>query len=540
MSKMYDFLSGNVPGGLGLYLLLVLVLFLALHSASRSNELFTPRLFRRWFGAIWALITGGYLLLWFGNPPPAVYSRYATMFSVQQPGDAWLAYYFRDEISRQLKPGTSATNYFFPERWNLRAGVDCVQADEARCEALARSIPLNQVLRGRLLREEDQAVLVLSLMEFPAGGTRAEQSFAITPEDPRQSLPEMIRWVGRHFPLREQPMRPEPARKGLMLAKNAFFRADYAESQRLLKPLLQEDPANIDYRKWYFYNRIRQAAARKAEQPADPHRVTKTEWQLTLDEARKFLLGLAKTNFEQDALDPLLNNMIAESFIIEEYFNDAEEFLRIAFGEDPFSMEVLENMTLLHESRYRDLPFKDRMSLYQRILNICPLNERILEEYVDKLLLNVQVTDAQSKEIRERIHRLLAINPASVTALSLLGKFHSLNFDYDEALSAFRKADSLQPGRAQTQYNLGVTYYQLKDLERAETYFQKAVKLGDYLEAHLYLGAIYQERGEYEKALARFRYRVAHKQGDDDYYAVQAMKGIRECLEALNIEIPNQ
>lgn len=537
---MYDFLSGNVPGGFGLYLLLVLVLFLAMHSASRSNELFTPRLFRRWFGAVWAVITGGYLLLWFGNPPPAVYSRYSTMFSVQQPGDAWLAYYFRDEISRQLKPGTSATHYFFPERWHYRAGVDCVQADETRCEELARSIPLNRVLRGRLLREDDQTVLVLSLMEFPAGRTLAEKSFGVSPENPGQSLAEMIRWAGRHFPQRENRMLPEPARKAFVLARNAFYQADYAESLRLLKPLLQEDPADTDYRKWYFYNRIRQAAARKSEQPADPHRVTRTEWQLTLDEARKFLLGLAKTNFEQDALDPLLNNMIAESFIIDEYFNDAEEFLRIAFGEDPFSMEVLENMTLLHESRYRDLPFNDKMSLYQRILNICPLNERILEEYVDKLLLNVQVTDAQSKEIRERVHRLLTINPASVTALSLLGKFHSLNFDYAQALEAFRKADSLQPGRAQSQYNLGVTYYQLKDHDRAETYFQNAVKLGDYLEAHLYLGAIYKERGEYEKALAQFRYRVARKQGDDDYYAVQAMKGIRECLEALNIKVPNQ
>ena len=537
---MYDFLSGNVPGGLGLYVLLVLVLFLALHSASRSNELFTPRLFRRWFGAIWAVITGGYLLLWFGNPPPAVYSRYSTMFSVEQPGDAWLAYYFRDEVSRQLKPGTSATHYFFPERWNDRAGIDCVQDDEARCDTLARSIPLNQVLRGRLLHEDEQIVLVLSLMEFPAGHTRAERSFEISPGNPQQNLPDIIRWVGDHFPLREQPQRPEPARKAFVLARNAFYRSDYAESLRLLQPLLQDEPATEAYRKWYFYNRIRQAAARKAEQPADPHRVTKTEWQLTLDEARKFLLGLAKTNFEQDALDPLLNNMIAESFIIDEYFDDAEEFLRIAFGEDPYSMEVLENMTLLHESRYHGLPFKDKMSLYQRILNICPLNERILEEYVDKLLLNVQVTDAQSKEIQERIHRLLAIHPASVTALSLLGKFHSLNFDYDQALEAFRKADSLQPGRAQTQYNLGVTYYQLKDLDRAEQYFQNAVKLDDYLEAHLYLGAIYKERGEYEKALAQFRYRVARKQGDDDYYAVQAMKGIRECLEALNIEIPNQ
>ena len=54
------------------------------------------------------------------------------------------------------------------------------------------------------------------------------------------------------------------------------------------------------------------------------------------------------------------------------------------------------------------------------------------------------------------------------------------------------------------------------------------------------IGVIYKNRGEYEKALKKFRYRVAHKKDDDDYYAVQAMKGIRECLKALDIPIPNQ
>ena len=64
------------------------------------------------------------------------------------------------------------------------------------------------------------------------------------------------------------------------------------------------------------------------------------------------------------------------------------------------------------------------------------------------------------------------------------------------------------------------------------------MSLDNYLDAHLYLGVIFQERGQYEKALERFRYRVAHKTDEDDYYAQQAMKGIRECLDALKIPIP--
>ena len=181
----------------------------------------------------------------------------------------------------------------------------------------------------------------------------------------------------------------------------------------------------------------------------------------------------------------------------------------------------------------------DEDDLVARILNICPSNEAVLKKYIEKLLLNVQVTKAQSDEIKGRIDKALALNPASIVAWMLKGKYFNMNFDYEAALAAFQKADSLSPEDGVIQYNLGVTYFKMERPEEAEHYFQNAVKISDYLNAHLYLGAIYKDRGEYEKALERFRHRVANKEGDDDYYALQAMKGIRECLKALDIPIPN-
>ena len=43
-----------------------------------------------------------------------------------------------------------------------------------------------------------------------------------------------------------------------------------------------------------------------------------------------------------------------------------------------------------------------------------------------------------------------------------------------------------------------------------------------------------------KKALEQFRYRVAHKKGENDYYANEAMIGIRQCLAALKIPIPGE
>ncbi len=235
----------------------------------------------------------------------------------------------------------------------------------------------------------------------------------------------------------------------------------------------------------------------------------------------------------------IMSNMIAESFMLEELYGDAEQFLKIGFGENPYSLEILQNLTLLHPSRLKGLPLGDEDDLVARILNICPSNEAVLKKYIEKLLLNVQVTKAQSDEIKGRIDKALALNPASIVAWMLKGKYFNMNFDYEAALAAFQKADSLSPEDGVIQYNLGVTYFKMERPEEAEHYFQNAVKISDYLNAHLYLGAIYKDRGEYEKALERFRHRVANKEGDDDYYALQAMKGIRECLKALDIPIPN-
>jgi tetratricopeptide (TPR) repeat protein len=115
----------------------------------------------------------------------------------------------------------------------------------------------------------------------------------------------------------------------------------------------------------------------------------------------------------------------------------------------------------------------------------------------------------------------------------MLGEIYSRENQRERALSTFLKADSLNPGNGKINYNLGVLYYEWDKITSAKEYFIRSIKYEDYLDSHLYLGAIYKEEGNYKKALERFRYRVLHKTGEDDLYAYQAMNGIKLCLEAL-------
>lgn len=539
MKEAYHFLSGNVPGGIGLYALVVAAVFLTLFAISRRNTLFTPRHFKIWFAAAWGLITAGYLFLWATDPPPHLLSRYSTLFYASDEADRWLACYFRDEVSANLEPFRSANDYFYLQRWNYLAGADCAQPPLDRCEDIFRKLPLEKAAVGEIRRQNGQYLLSLSRRDFRSGQAMPLGEVAFSPDAPGEALPRALSLLRGDFPLAGRGDRAGLPDKNLALAKDAFYRGDYETGLERCRRALQDHPENEEIRQWYYYLRVRQARQLKLNTPpgassgAEP-----PPWKAMALEARAYLVQRFKENYEAGIDDPMLSNMVAESFIIDELYGDAEEFLKIAFFENPFDIEVLENWTLLHNSRYKEMPFKSEEALLERILDICPLNTSALTRYVERLLAHVPVKGVPAAKIRERIDRALAFNPASAEALILSGSYYTTTFQFQEALEAFFKADSLQPGRAIIQYNIGVTYFKLKDLDNAERYFGRAIEISDYLDAHLYLGVIYQERGEYEKALERFRYRVARKQGDDDYYAVQAMKGIRECLEALKIPLP--
>lgn len=538
MKNLIDFLSGNVPGGIGLYILLIAVIFLVLFSISRRNELFTHRRFKISFSVVAAALTLLYVSVWLSDPHPAVLSRYSTLFFSEDESDRWLACYFRDEITAHLEPARSTNNYLYPQRWNYLANIDCAQPGN-QCQEIARKLPVKETLVGEIKKNNGRYVLNLSIKNFTNNKTTPLGEVEFSPASPDQTVPAILAQIGSDLPVRGKGVNSSLTDKDLILARDAFYRKEYSQSLQLCNRALSRHPDDKEILKWYYYNRIQLAKnSRPEENKENPFDAGKSSWQRSLNEARAFLINLFKEYYDQGIGDVMLGNMIAETFILEELYGDAEEFLKIAYFENPFNIEVLQNLSLLHYTRYKDLSFRDAEDILARILDICPLNEEALTRYVEKLLANVPVNSVPSVKIKERIDRTLFLNPNSTAAWILEGRYNLMTFQYPEALRNFAKADSLEPNKAVVQYNLGVAYYKMKQENTAETYFKRAIQISDFLEAHLYLGVIYKDRGEYEKALERFRYRVAHKQGDNDYYALQAMKGIRECLEALNIPIP--
>ena len=542
MNELYQYLSGNVPGGLGLYVLLVLLIFITLYSISKNNDLFTPKHFKRFFLWIWLVMTAGYLFWWMSNPPVGKMYRYT---AIVQPSNAdqdlrWLSEYLQEMVEEGISPFQDRNEVFLQQRWLENYNLPNEQS-ETSWNSLINRLPAFPYAYMMLERRGGKPTLILKRYDEPSNTPTAETVLDVDLNDPRPVLKSLQNLLGEPFTLREGVEQSDPTLRELTRVKTLFYRGDFKESRKLAAELFTRMPKNRDVAKWFHFNEVKRAAVQKAPQEAtrtNPLDQKKLPWQQMLHKSRGELLRMVQENLKNDVNDDLLIAMAAESFMLDEFYSDAEELLEIGYGLNPMSLDILIRMSRLHVPRYRDLGFADETAILRQILEICPFEETILERFAERQIPRVNLETATGEELRDRLKTALTINPNSSRTWVLQGKFDNAIQNFEGALHAFAKADSLSTPEGVLKYNRGVALFKLERYDEAAEYFNEAIKIDDYLDAHLYLGAIYREQGDYEKALARFRYRVANKGGEEDVYVIEAMKGIRDCLDKLNIPIP--
>ncbi len=532
MEKWIDYLSGNVPGGIFLYLLLVIVTFFVLMFMYRVNELFTRKHFTRWFILSFLLYSGIYIFLWFQNPPHYVYKRYSVGILRSDTEDNWLGEYFTDIISKMVKPYQSKRKYFFPYSWLYRVTPSDSVANPQFVEHIYTEMPVHTVLTGSVKKNIQSFEIDLQLRRYPGGKILKEAKGNF----PFQKLNEFAVWIKQNFGSEisfknaGQYLPYHSDTKQFVLAKRHYFKKQYQQSSALLKQLLKEFPENQYFQLWNNYVSIKLAARERPKSSSSNfYKQITPSWLKKIKETRQFLLKYLREHQAH-----LLSNVaMAETYIWEEDFGSAEIFLKRAYIENPFHVDILFNLSFLHQSRYEEFGFSDAREIYKRILTYCPIVESVLVKWSELMLEGKPGHVPQPKIARKYAERYLKINPLSHKIWLLLGEIESRLMNRQDALTVYQKADSLKPKDGLIHYNIGVLYHEWEQYDKAEKYFKQSIEYGDYLDSHIYLGEIYKMRGNYKKALAEFRYRVAYKQGEDDFYAYQAMKGIQECLEAL-------
>jgi tetratricopeptide (TPR) repeat protein len=105
-------------------------------------------------------------------------------------------------------------------------------------------------------------------------------------------------------------------------------------------------------------------------------------------------------------------------------------------------------------------------------------------------------------------------------------------------IQTYKKVLAIDPKNIIAFFNLGIAYYFDEKLEEAKGFFQRAIALGNHLDSHLYLGVIYAQQDEKDKAIHHLRVRIRYRSGSDDTYAEEARKLLYDLIhedEMVNI-----
>lgn len=123
----------------------------------------------------------------------------------------------------------------------------------------------------------------------------------------------------------------------------------------------------------------------------------------------------------------------------------------------------------------------------------------------------------------------LAESPGDASANYYLGRMYMAKKEPKVALPYLERAAQLDPESAEYAFWVGVANWALLDFDAERQAYMRAIELdGRHISAHLYLGHNYLDRGEWEKALARYD-RVLEL----DEYNPEALYNRGEALYAL-------
>jgi len=531
MERMISYLSGNVPGGIFLYVVVIISTFLILYFMHRVNELFTRKHLIRWSLISMIGFSIVYILIWYQNPPAHVLKRYSVFINCNDPEDRWFSLYLTELIEKNVDPYVSEKEYLFPVEWYFRVNpADQLYQSYFR-EAVYQGIPVQRVLKGEISLHENAFKARIELITYPSKKVvkSAENSFSV------YNLDEFVQWIvtqfGDFYPLKKEREKNKIKAPDSLLQelKIQYYTRNF---EKCLSIIERENQKNIspEFDLWKQYVQIKIAGLDSQENPLrNPYSKEIPPWKKNLESYRNRLLDYLRL----DKTEKHLDIMVAESYLWEKDYASAEIFLKKVYLDNPFNIDMLGNLSYLHNSRYREFKFTNAREIYERILDLCPIEESVLFKWSDVILLSNPAFTAPPQYAQKKVEHYLEINPRSFRGWLMHGKILAHALKRKEALISFFQADSLAPSNGLVQYNIGIIYYELKNLEEAQRYFERAIEYQNYLDAYLYLGAILKDQGKYEEALEKFRYRVRNKSGDDDYYALQAMKGIQECLKEL-------
>jgi Flp pilus assembly protein TadD len=126
-------------------------------------------------------------------------------------------------------------------------------------------------------------------------------------------------------------------------------------------------------------------------------------------------------------------------------------------------------------------------------------------------------------EALKYLNEALALDPAHVPSLKLLGTVQFKIKNFQEAAAALEQYLELQPDDAEAHTSLGITYEQLGQAARAEAEYKKAISIDGHPEAGFGLAKLYYDQNKLEAGLEIIQAAIQKNPRSAPYYNLQGV-----------------
>ena len=250
------------------------------------------------------------------------------------------------------------------------------------------------------------------------------------------------------------------------------------------------------------------------------------------EKAKSILIPLIRARRDRAPAAYLLGRMALR----EQEYENAEIYLKKALVDDYRDARVYYALGFLHTTRLEELELTDRTAVLRKAIQLDPAYTEAVYELAHMYYLGSSGVESSIgiQNAFKVLNAYLNIYDEDPRILSLMALIDMKLMKLDDAEKIYTALAERYPEDSNSWYNMGIIKFTRKQYDRAESYFKKAIAMDDNADAYMYLGYLYHRLGKYDLALKYYRERVKRKDGDDDRYAKEAMKGIRKVLQQIN------
>ncbi len=200
----------------------------------------------------------------------------------------------------------------------------------------------------------------------------------------------------------------------------------------------------------------------------------------------------------------LENNKICES---QRLLNNAIGYLDLSKKENKKALKILKKYKVFYDSTlyfyskaydaHQNENFTQALDFLQLVLKRDP---RFLDALQFRLILAVEFKD--ENDIEKYFELVKKENPYYVKCYKTAGTYNLDNEKYEKSLLIFNELTKLD--EASGYFQLGTTYYEMEDYEKAMMYYRKSYALDREKAAFFNIGLCYENLKQYDLALQTF------------------------------------